>query len=158
MCKPTESNPLANVSFQSIINEPACSFIYRIFIHHNHAHETKLNSSYQGECHLANKTIKFCTASLMSLVTEAISIGSPLKLKYVDFLIFVWFITKQYKHVSIIIKLMFLLLFKIIICYIYNKLYDIVYPNFKICVFYNEDFTHFICPSKNTCSNLHLYQ
>lgn len=89
MCKPTESNPFANVSFQSIINEPPCSFINRIFIHHNHAYETKLNSSYQDECHFANKTSKFCTVSLMSLVTEAISIGSPLKLKYVDFLTFI---------------------------------------------------------------------
>jgi len=39
-----------------------------MFILHNHAHETKLNSFYQGECHFTNKTSKFCTANLMSLV------------------------------------------------------------------------------------------
>lgn len=76
-----------------------------------------LNSSYQGNCHF-NNTYKLCTASLMFLVTDAVSIGSPLKLKYVDFLIFVWFITKYHKHVRNVIKLMFLLLFKIIISYI----------------------------------------
>lgn len=71
------------------MNEPACKLIYRMFINHNHAQETKLNSSYQGNCHFENKTSKFCTARLMSLVTDAVSIASPLKLKYVNFLTFV---------------------------------------------------------------------
>lgn len=71
------------------MNEPACKLINRMFINHNHAHETKLNSSYQGNCHFENKTSKFCTATLMSLVTDAVSIGSPLKLKYVNVLTFV---------------------------------------------------------------------
>lgn len=71
------------------MNEPARKLIYRMFINHNHVHETKLNSSYQVNCHFANKTSRFCTASLMSLVTDAVSIGSPLKLKYINFITFV---------------------------------------------------------------------